>query len=371
MQKFNVNFCSISHFFCNLRSRTDALFSFEGDSMLTSLRQTIADLLVNKVAPPQHELFRSRHDISDPRIGDYLFSYEQVKETQINTVAVLLSVPQDLGVSRNGGRAGAAAAPYAILQSLYKLTPFNGEDSLFDKIHLIDAGTLLLNNLTLEEGQALQENVVFTLLEHGFIPIIVGGGHEIAYPNGAAIGLHAMSFGILNFDAHTDVRPLLDERLGHSGSPFRQIAEREDIAFNGNSFVEFGIQTASCSQCHYDYIQRLGGTIMMYPTIRRNGFQSSLEQAFSLAAKENEAMYVSFDIDAIASAYAPGVSAPAAVGFTADEFIEAAYMAGKNPKTRLVDFVEMNPLYDIDNRTAKLVALGIASFCFGLATRHT
>jgi formiminoglutamase len=354
-----------------LISKTDTLYLIIGDSMLTSLRQTIAELLVNKVAPPKHELFRSRHDISDPRIGDYLFSYEQVKETQINTVAVLLSVPQDLGVARNGGRAGAAAAPYAILQSLYKLTPFNGEDSLFDTIHLIDAGTLLLNNLTLEEGQALQENVVFTLLEHGFIPIIVGGGHEIAYPNGAAIGLHAMSFGILNFDAHTDVRPLLDERLGHSGSPFRQIAEREDIAFNGNSFVEFGIQPCASSRSHCDYIHRLGGTIMTYTSIRQTGFHTSLQEALRIAENDNDALYVSFDIDAIASAYAPGVSAPAAVGFTADEFIETAYMAGKNPKTRLVDFVEMNPLYDIDNRTAKLVALGIASFCFGLAARHT
>jgi len=345
------------------------LNSSQGDVMFSPVQKAVADLLVNKVTPSSRDLFQSRHDVSDPRIGDYLFSYEHVNDGNHEKCAVLISVPQDIGVARNGGRTGAAGAPEAITKAFYKLTPFNGEYSLFDKIHLIDAGSLKVDNLTLEEGQALQEHVMITLLDHGYIPIVIGGGHEIAYPNGAAVGAVFPSFGLINFDAHTDVRPLLDERLGHSGSPFRQIAEGEDSNFNGNTFVEFGIQTASCSQCHYDYVQRLGGTIMMYPTIRRNGFQVSLEQAFFIAGKESDAMYISFDIDAIASAYAPGVSAPAAVGFTADEFIEAAYMAGKNPKTRLVDFVEMNPLYDQDNRTAKLVALGIASFCFGLADR--
>ena len=78
--------------------------------------------------------------------------------------------------------------------------------------------------------------------------------------------------------------------------------------------------------------------------------------------------YVSFDMDAVSSAFAPGVSAPATIGFTSDEIIEMAYWAGAEG-TRMIDIVEVNPHFDIDDRTSRLAALMIASFISGLAER--
>lgn len=337
--------------------------------MNTQISNAITEIVGNYVEPADLTLFQSKNDMSDPRIGDYLFTYNDSEASIKKINAVLLSMPQDLGVARNGGRIGAAKAPEAIKKVLYKLTPFCGTENFFDRIGLFDAGTIKTDNLTLEESQAIQENVVSALLSEGYYPIIIGGGHEIGYPNGAALGCSFDSIGILNFDAHTDVRPLIDNRLGHSGSPFRQIIERKDVNIEGTSFVEFGIQPFAAAESHCDYIKRIGGKIISYAEIRKNGFETSFDNALARISENTEALYISFDIDAVSSAFAPGVSAPAIIGFTADEFLLAAQKAGTHNKARLVDFVEMNPMYDSDNRTAKLVALGIASYLSGLSKR--
>jgi len=335
----------------------------------TQIMNNIREIVGNYVLPNNPTLYQSKNDISDPRIGDYLFTCNDSEACIKEVNAVLLSVPQDLGVARNGGRTGAALAPEAIKKVLYKLTPYSGTVNFFEKIGFFDAGTIQTDNLTLEESQVIQENVVSALLNEGYYPIVIGGGHEIGYPNGAALGCCFESIGILNFDAHTDVRPLIDNRLGHSGSPFRQIIERKDVNIVGTAFVEFGIQPFASAESHCDYIKRIGGNIMSYSEIRKNGFEISFSNALELISTDTEALYVSFDTDAVSSAYAPGVSAPAIIGFTADEFLYAAQKAGEHQKVRLVDFVEMNPLYDMDNRTAKLVALGIASYLVGLSKR--
>lgn len=330
----------------------------------------IKELLGNYVVPSKEEIFQSRHDVSDPRIGDYLFTYADMLQTKTKEFnAVLLSIPQDMGVSRNGGRIGAALAPDMIKKSLFKLTPYSCSNNVLDSIGLFDGGCLQTENLTLEEAQAIQENCVKSLLEEGFFPVVIGGGHETGYPDGAALGTVFNNIGILNFDAHTDVRPLIDNRLGHSGSPFRQIIERKDVNLDGTAFVEFGIQPFAAAETHCDYVKRIGGTILTYNEIRKTGFEASLENALFKCTQSTDAVFVSFDIDAISSAYAPGVSAPATIGFTADEFLYTAERVGEHEKVRLVDFVEMNPLFDIDNRTAKLVALGIGAYLVGLSKR--
>jgi arginase family enzyme len=78
---------------------------------------------------------------------------------------------------------------------------------------------------------------------------------------------------------------------------------------------------------------------------------------------------VSFDIDAVDQAFAPGVSAPAAGGLTIDLWLAAAREAGRSPRVRSIDIVEVNPRIDRDDQTSRLAALTVWTFMNGVAER--
>ena len=103
--------------------------------------------------------------------------------------------------------------------------------------------------------------------------------------------------------------------------------------------------------------------------LQKDGMALYLSRALARATAISPA-FVSFDIDGCAEAYAPAASAPSADGFTPRQAVEAAFLAGKNEQVRLFEVVELNPLYDRDNQTARLAATIITAFLTGVAARR-
>ncbi len=142
----------------------------------------------------------------DPRLG-HLMGHD-VSAERWPRVAIL-GFPCDEGVRRNNARDGAAAAPDTIREALYRLTP--DDDPAF--VQLL-ARTIDFGNLALATELHLSQDrlgvIVATCLEHGTIPLMIGGGHETAF--GHFLGyVHAgRDVAALNWDAHPDVRPLND-----------------------------------------------------------------------------------------------------------------------------------------------------------------
>ena len=157
----------------------------------------------------------------DPRLGHLLGT----AATPADARAILVGFPVDEGVRRNGGRPGAAGAPAAIRQALYRLTPAPGEFDAFTDLvrHTADLGDLEPAG-DLEADQDALGNLLAPHLARGAVAIVLGGGHETAYGHFLAYARRGRRIHILNWDAHPDVRPLVDGR-GHSGSPFRQALE--------------------------------------------------------------------------------------------------------------------------------------------------
>ena len=89
---------------------------------------------------------------------------------------------------------------------------------------------------------------------------MLGGGHETAY--GIYLGYVAagLPVGIVNIDAHLDVRPLIDGK-GHSGSPFRQAMEHPTQPLPGNRYVCLGAQPHAVSRDHWAYVHERGGLV--------------------------------------------------------------------------------------------------------------
>jgi formiminoglutamase len=305
---------------------------------------------------PDPGLFFSRNDRNDPRLGE-LVGHEEAD--YVHADVVIIGCPQDEGVRRNQGRPGAAEAPTAIRRQFYKLTPFRVVRRLFD------LGDIRIGS-TLEETHDRHCEVVRQVLQDGKLVISLGGGNDISYPDGRAM---AECFGAKNWiavsvDSHLDVR-IAEER--NSGTPYRQLLD-EGLLEPG-LFYQVGFQTHLCSPVYYDYIRSLGVHRIGLDMLRsRDAIDTEIKEQIRqnfINHSESYSAFFGFDIDAVRASDAPGASAPSPMGLRAGEFIQLVQYAASLSNTKLIEFSEVNPNFDIDDRTAKLVAQGMHRFCCG------
>lgn len=323
----------------------------------------LRDILIE----PAPDLFYSRNDSADTRMGDIVL---RKLEGYVPEVTVgIIGAPQDEGVRRNKGRTGAKNAPTEIRRALYKLTPFSPDQILDDDItslRIFDFGDIR-EGYTLEETHEHLQYAVEVLLDNNIIPIVLGGGHDIAYPNFAGFSQTAINVGVINIDAHLDYRPAMPER--HSGSSFRQMLDDADAKLRPENLVEFGVQPFVNSAAYYRELIERGVQIHTLEQITTNSEGHSFEDALRTASENTDRIMVSFDLDSVQSSDAPGVSAPSSQGFSASEILRYAFYSGRHYSTQLIDIVEVNPIVDADGRTSRLAALIIMNFLNGFLQR--
>ncbi len=282
---------------------------------------------------------------------------------------VLLGFPYDQGVEINGGRSGSALGPDKFRQWIQRFgTAINPEFQLdLNTINISDAGNIE-SGLPLEQAHKELTNKVESILKKNSIPFVLGGGNDQSFPNFCALLNHQSkkTVGVINIDAHLDVRPLKNNRA-HSGSPFRLMLE--DPRFSGKHLIEFASQGSQCSAEHTKFVKDHGGHIVWLSDIYK---EEAVENAFRCAlgklAWDCDNIFVSFDMDSICSSDSPGVSCPSPMGLTARDAIEIALVAGSNPKVQLFDLSEYNPLIE-EERTGRLAVNIFYHFCLGLASR--
>jgi formiminoglutamase len=303
---------------------------------------------------PAAELKRAA-TIDDPRVG-HLVGLDVMPDRW--PAIALLGFPCDEGIRRNGGRVGARDAPDRIREAFYRLTP--RQDLKFVRLlgRMHDFGNLPVTD-HLDLAQKRLGEAVTVCLAQSCTPIIVGGGHETSFGHFLGYAGANRRIGILNWDAHPDVRPLVDGRA-HSGSPFRQALEHESNACA--AYTVAGLLPHAVAAAHLGFLAERKASAIWRDDVTRERIAAVYEQ---LSADT----FVSFDLDAIDQAFAPGVSAPAAGGLTPELWIEAAYQAGRSPRVTSIDLVEVNPKLDRDDQTARLAALTIWHFLRGLAER--
>jgi formiminoglutamase len=300
--------------------------------------------------PADPALFFSRHDASDPRLGERAAGADYATAT-----VALVGCPQDEGVRRNKGRPGAAAGPAEIRRALYRMTP-NGLGS----VQLFDAGDTI-PQATLEETHAAHERAVAQLLADGKRVIVLGGGNDISYPDCAALAKRAGEVVAFNIDAHLDVRP---DTPRNSGTPYRQLLD--EGLLKGPRFFELGSQPFCNAADHAQYLKEKKARVVGLDELRARGAARVVRRAL----RENDqakAVFWGFDLDVVNAAEAPGVSAPNPLGLSGTELCELAALAGADPRTRIVEFSEMNPAFDLDGRTARLAAAAIWHYLAAVA----
>lgn len=263
----------------------------------------------------------------------------------------------DEGVRRNQGRQGAAEGPTAIRQALAKC-PIQKHD-----FQLLDAGNIVCLDQDLETSQKALGEVITILFQHKVIPIVIGGGHELAWGHfqGITKAFPDKNVGIINFDSHFDMRPLLPDNQGSSGTPFLQIAgalKKEKKRFDYNCI---GIQHSSNIRQVLDTAKAHDTKIMWADELHQGQLEKCVD-FIDRVIDQNEIIYLSLCLDVFASAFAPGVSAIQPLGLYPWHVIPLIRQLAASGKVISYDIVELCPRYDIDQTTAKLAAILIFEF---------
>ena len=267
----------------------------------------------------------------------------------LKTIA-LLGYACDEGVKRNQGRIGAEHGPDAIRKSLGKFP-----NHLANDIQFIDCGTITCFNADLASTQTNLTNTIELLLSQNTFPIVIGGGHDIAYGHFKGIKKHLghKKIGIINFDAHFDLRQ--NTSGNNSGTPFNQIAqdcETENTAFN---YLCLGIRKDANDKVLFETADLLNVKYLETEHFNMH-YLEHVQLILMQFIEDVDYIYTTIDLDGFSSAYAPGVSAPSPMGFSPDIVLECLKVIIDSKKLISLDLAEMNPTYDIDGQTAKLAA---------------
>jgi formiminoglutamase len=259
----------------------------------------------------------------------------------------------DEGVHRNGGRTGAKDGP-GYFRAASGSLPVHFDEN----VSFVDLGDIICADKNMERAQNELSSLVKLALENGYQPLIIGGGHEVAYGHYNGIKAYldpGAAIGIINFDAHFDLRKS-NENGYHSGTGFLQIAEdcqREQREFR---YLPVGIQQNSNTR--HLFAQ---ATTLNVNYISAEQFMPQAHTLIHSTLQEfiagSSAIYLTVCMDVFSAAVAPGVSAAAYSGLFPDPFffscLQTIMESGKVIGT---DIAELNPVHDTNQLTAKLAA---------------
>jgi formiminoglutamase len=333
--------------------------------------------------PFDRSLWTGRHEPDESERARYWY---QLLDSYDNQRVGLVGFACDQGVRRNLGRVGAKTGPNHIRQAFAKLPcPAVLQDSFISTVTTAstaltslvgDAGDILCHDGgelapdTLEQTQAQYAQQVRRIIQQGNLAIGLGGGHAIAYASyqglwqalnrnelaesnaSTAIANPTPSIGIINFDAHLDIR---QAPKGTSGTPFRQIAEHCHAHNQPFHYCCIGVSQFSNTAALFDRADELGVTVISDDTCARVSWESIAQQLSGFIAQV-DIVYVTIDLDGLPASVMPGVSAPAAKGISLDfveRCLEHIFAQGK---VKMADIAELNPNYDIDGRSSKVAA---------------
>ncbi|TWF39027.1 formiminoglutamase [Chitinophaga polysaccharea] len=264
----------------------------------------------------------------------------------------LLGFACDEGVRRNKGRVGAAEGPAALRKAIAGFpVHFNAQTIL------LDAGDIVCVNGELENAQTVLREAVQTILLAGYLPVLLGGGHEIAYGHASGIRQFAarQQVGFINFDAHFDIR-IPDEQGASSGTGFWQLAQDCKQAGTPFHYLALGIQKLGNTRQLFNIAGEEEATYVSADAFHLND-KDTLFAAIQHFLSQVDKVYLTTCLDVFAAPFAPGVSATAYNGIMPGGlFLQCYRKILQSGKVAGVDIAELNPSLDIDSRTAKLGA---------------
>lgn len=280
----------------------------------------------------------------------------------------LLGLPDDTGVSLNGGRIGARLGPRAFREALARYGTAHDAVSHHDlaELGLYDAGDVEPAGDEIHRTHIRVTEAVDAILQAGLMPVCIGGGHDLTGAAVAALikqvrGTNG-TLGGVNIDPHLDVR----ERVG-SGMSFRRILNEGEGVVDPRLFATVGVGAFSNELRHIEWLHERGSTLLLFEGDQHQLLERLIDFLDQLRAAPN--LFASFDLDVLDASVAPGVSALNPMGLTPVTASLICRSLGRMSNLRYFDLMELSPPHDVQGRTARLAVHLLLQFLAGVAER--
>jgi len=275
-------------------------------------------------------------------------------ETDLSSVDVaIIGAPFDSGTSY---RPGARLGPREIRSQSSLIRPYSyfQKVSPFEALRVVDAGDVDVPPVGIDKAYEAIQAGVARALDKGAIPMIVGGDHSISLPCLRAAAAKHGPLSLVQFDAHIDTWGDYFGGPYYHGSPFRRAIEEGLLKEGG--YVQAGIRGPMYGEEEDFAFQNAHAVTMIdIAQAKHDGVQRTVERIRERVAGP---VYITFDIDSVDPAYAPGTGTPEVGGFTSFEAQELLRgLAGLDVVA--CDIVEVAPQFDGPGQITALLAANL------------
>jgi len=261
----------------------------------------------------------------------------------------LVGVPYDGGTSY---RPGARLGPREIRaqSSLIRSYSYFQKVAPFDRLNVADVGDVDAPPVSIEKAYDAIESRIAAIAAAGARPIVAGGDHSITLPVLRALAKRHGPLALVQFDAHIDT---WDEYFGGKyfhGTPFRRAIEERIV--DGRRFIQVGIRGPMYGEEDLQFHREHGITMVDIDQVKARGIAWVIDEIRSVVSGP---AYMTFDIDAVDPAFAPGTGTPEVGGLTSHE---AQQLVRGLAGLQLVggDVVEVAPLFDGPGQITAILA---------------
>lgn len=264
--------------------------------------------------------------------------------------ACFVGIPMDIGTSN---RSGTRHGPRQIRDESRMLRPYNMATGAapFDSLQVADIGDVPINTFDLKKSVKIIESFFDELLTHDAIPLTLGGDHTLTWPILRAIKKKHGPVALIHVDAHSDTNEhMFGEEVAH-GCPFRRA--HEDNCLQNDKVFQIGLRGTGYAADDFDWGRKQGWTVIQAEECWHKSLAPLMDD---IRARIGDApVYLTFDIDSLDPAFAPGTGTVEMGGLSTWQALEIVRgCAGLN----LVgtDLVEVSPPYDMSGNTAMIAA---------------
>ena len=264
--------------------------------------------------------------------------------------ACFVGVPFDLGTSN---RAGTRFGPRAIRHESSMIRPYNmwTRVSPFDTLQIADIGDVAINTFNLAKSVAIIEKAYDEIAGFGAKPFTLGGDHTIVLPILRALAKKHGPVGVVHVDAHADINDtMFGEKIAH-GTPFRRLVEEGLV--EPSRVVQIGLRNTGYEADDFDWPRKQGFRVVQAEECWHKSLAPLMQEVKEQLG--DGPVYISFDIDGLDPAYAPGTGTLEPGGLTSAQAFEII-RGCKGLDVIGGDLVEVSPPYDHGGITAMLAA---------------
>jgi guanidinobutyrase len=264
--------------------------------------------------------------------------------------AAFIGVPLDIGASL---RAGTRFGPRGIRAESVMIRPYNLATGAapIDSLSVADIGDVAINTFNLLDAVRIIEESYDRIVEQDVVPLTLGGDHTITLPILRALHRKHGKIGLVHVDAHADVNDhMFGEKIAH-GTTFRRAVE--EGLLDCERVVQIGLRAQGYTADDFNWSRRQGFRVVQAEECWHKSLEPLMAEVRAKVA--GGPVYLSFDIDGIDPAWAPGTGTPEIGGLTTIQGIEI--IRGCHGLDLIgCDLVEVSPPYDTSGNTSLLGA---------------